>query len=62
MKNYAMILLVLFLLLALVAFPEVMYAAEKEAVNPPGWLGGFLAFLSVALAVATGLWVRKKQL
>ncbi len=62
MKTHTMLLSALFLLLVLVVFPEVIYAAEKEAVNPPGWLGGFLAFLSVALAVATGIWVRKKQL
>ncbi len=61
MKNYATILLALFLLLALTAFPELIYAAEKEAINPPGWLGGFLAFLSVALAAAAWLWVRNKQ-
>lgn len=62
MKNHATLLLVFLFLLTLAAFPEIIYAAEKEAINPPGWLGGFLAFISVALAAVAGLWVRKKQL
>lgn len=62
MNNYATFLFVMLLFLAAAAFPDVIYAAEKEAINPPGWLGGLLAFLSLALAIVAGIWVRNKQL
>lgn len=39
--------------------PEVAYAAEGAGVNPPGWVGGFLAALAFVLAVALGIsWFR----
>lgn len=62
MKNLSPFLLVILLLLILAVFPDITYAAEKESINPPGWLGGFLAFLSLALAIGAGFYVRNKRL
>lgn len=40
--------------------PGVAYAAEGAGVNPPGWVGGFLAALALVLAVALGIvWSRR---
>ncbi len=50
------------LLTMLLLFPKVTFAAESASINPPGWVGAFLAFLSLALAIGAGIWIRNKQL
>ncbi len=62
MKNRTTLFLMMLLLAALWIFPEPAFAAESNAVNPPGWLGGFLAILALALAIGAGIWLRNKQL
>lgn len=34
--------------------------AEKEAVNPPGWVGGLLAVIALILPFAVRFWAQKK--
>ena len=47
----------------LVLLPATAFAAEGAVgVNPPGWVGGSLAALALALAIGTGLWARNKRL
>lgn len=59
---------------ALIVFPATAFAAaelapetavtlllaEKEAVNLPGWVGGLLAVIALALPLAFRLWIQKK--
>ncbi|MCB8967983.1 MAG: hypothetical protein R3E31_27885 [Chloroflexota bacterium] len=53
----------LFVLLIVFAIPQLVFAAEETVgVNPPGWLGGLLALLALALAVGLSAWVRNKKL
>lgn len=60
MPKYIVLLSIL-ALLALLAAPTAVFAAEEaNAVNPPGWLGGLLAALSLALAVGAGIWARRR--
>ncbi|MBE2201881.1 MAG: hypothetical protein IAE79_24955 [Anaerolinea sp.] len=58
MKKQAL-LIVIFILCCL---PQIAFAAEDAvSVNPPGWLGGTLALLSLALAIGVGAWARNKK-
>lgn len=35
-------------------------AGEREAFNPPGWVGFLMAFLALALPIAVSFWIRRK--
>lgn len=50
-------------LLLITLLPGAAFAAEGAVgVNPPGWVGGSLAALALALAIGTSIWVRNKKL
>ena len=61
MMKHKTYLLLSLLLTLLALFPEVAFAAESKSINPPGWLGGTLALLALALVIGVGIWVRNKQ-
>ena len=62
MKNMTM-LTILALIALLMLLPSSAFAAEGSVgINPPGWVGGLLAALALALAIGTGIWTRNKRL
>lgn len=38
----------------------VSFAEGAQGFNPPGWVGGLLAVLAIALPIAFRFWVRQK--
>ncbi|MCA9972154.1 MAG: hypothetical protein KC425_18145 [Anaerolineales bacterium] len=61
MPKHVLTLLLLALVAILLMAPTAVFAADEiTARNPPGWIGGTLAALSLVLAVAFSLWARRR--
>lgn len=55
------VVVVLSLLMVLPAGASGLLAEEAAGVNLPGWVGGMLALLALALPLATSFWLRNKS-